>query len=205
MSDRGSTGLNPLLEAEELIQLGLEKCLGPPPYVLEIGFGRAELILDLAEKNPDRSFLGVEVSRKRVVKAGRRAEKRGIANVRLLNAPAEFVLDRVLPQASIHECWINCPDPWPKKRHYKRRLIQAPFVERLVHALAPGAILHLCTDHENYAGWIDDVLREQSGLENLHEPLPWSANRPERNPTAYELEWLAEGRVIVYFEYRRRA
>ncbi len=185
------------------MRLGLEKCVGEAPVVLEIGFGRAELILDLAEQHAATPFLGVEVSRKRVIKAGRRVEKRGLANVRLLNAPAEYLLERVLPPACVSECWINCPDPWPKKRHFKRRLIQKPLVEKLACALVPGGVLHLSTDHEGYAGWIDAVLLAARGLENLHQPRPWSAERPARGLTAYEREWLEEGRSLVYFDYRR--
>ncbi len=196
--------LSPLLEAEQLIQDGLAKCLGSPRIVLEIGFGRAELIMEQAEAHPDRVYLGIEVSRKRVVKAGRRIEKRGLTNIRLVNSTAEFVLDRALPEACVSECWINCPDPWPKKRHFKRRFIQKPMVERLTRVLAPGGILHLSTDHEGYAGWIDAALLSAPGLENLHQPCPWSGQPPARGRTAYETEWLAEGRSIVYFDYVRR-
>lgn len=205
MPDLDTTGLTALLEAEELLQLGPEKCVGQGPLVLEIGFGRAELIMDQAEQSSEQRFLGVEVSRKRVIKAARRVQKRGIGNVRLICAPAEYLLERALPPACVHECWINCPDPWPKKRHFKRRLIQEPLIELLTRALRPGALLHLSTDHEGYAGWIDERLGRAQGLENLHHPRPWSGQRPARGQTAYEAEWLAEGRSIVYFDYRRQA
>jgi tRNA (guanine-N7-)-methyltransferase len=177
--------------------------LGSPSIVLEIGFGRAELIMDLAEAAPERRFLGVEVSRKRVVKAGRRIVKRGLRNCFLMHAPAEYLLERVLPAGCVEECWICCPDPWPKKRHFKRRLIQGAFLERLVAALAPGAPLHIATDHPGYADWITEVMREAKGLENLHAPAAFSRERPDRRLTAYEAEWLEEGRSMAYFDYRR--
>ena len=170
--------------------------------VLELGFGRGELLLDLAEQNPKRAFVGVEISRKRVEKVARRAEKRELANIFLLHAPAQFALERVLPPECVEECWINCPDPWPKKRHWRRRLVQGPFVELLARALAPDAVLHIATDHEGYRDWIAEVMAAQSSFLNTHA-TPWSESRPERRETAYEAEWRAEGRAIAYFDYRR--
>ena len=204
MSDSNLPALEPLLEAEALRELGLEKCVGAPPIVLEIGFGRAELIMDLAEARRERGFLGVEVSRKRVEKAGRRVARRGLANVRLVHAPAEYLLERVLPPECVDECWICCPDPWPKKRHHRRRLISPAFLTRLTRALAPAARLHVSTDHPGYREWIAEALAPCPGLENLHAPQPWSLEPPERPQTAYEAEWRAEGRSIVYFDYRKQ-
>jgi tRNA (guanine-N7-)-methyltransferase len=192
------------LEAEALGEAGLEACFGERPVVLELGFGRAELIQALATADPARGYLGVEVSRKRVAKAARRMGKAGLENVRVVHANAEFVVERALPEASICECWINFSDPWPKKRHFRRRLFQPEFVEGLCVVLAPGAVLHAATDHAGYALWIDDVLRGASRLENLAAPRQWTGSAPARPTTAYEAEWLAEGRRIAYFEYRRR-
>ena len=203
MSDPSPARLKSILEAESLREHGLERCLGGSPVVLEIGFGRAELIIELAAAEPKRRFLGVEVSRKRVQKAGQRVERRELENVQLVNAPAEYLLERVLPAICIEECWINCPDPWPKKRHHKRRLIRPPFLRLLARTLVPGAVVHLSTDHSGYRDWIDEALCEVGELRNLHAPDPWSAEAPDRPQTAYELEWLAEGRSLAYFDYRR--
>jgi tRNA (guanine-N7-)-methyltransferase len=196
--------LGPCIEAEQLRALGPHALLGHASLVLEIGFGRAELLMDLAEAAPGRAFLGVEISRKRVVKAARRVQRRGLTNCFLLHAPAQYALERVLPPGCAVECWINCPDPWPKKRHFKRRLIQPAFVALLVRVLAPGARLHIATDHPGYAEWIAQVLSEAPGLENLHAPAPFSSRAPPRRLTAYEQEWLAEGRAMAYFDYRRQ-
>jgi tRNA (guanine-N7-)-methyltransferase len=170
--------------------------------VLELGFGRGELLLDLAEANPERSYVGVEIRRARVEKVAKRAEKRGIANVLLLHAPAEYALERVLPEGCVDECWINCPDPWPKKRHWRRRLIQAPFVALLARAMAKGAILHIATDHPGYRDWIAEVMAGQGAFVSLHA-TPWSESPPPRRETAYEAEWRAEGRTLAYFDYRQ--
>ena len=204
MSGSADAGLSVALEGEALRAAGLDACFGGRPVVLEVGFGRAELILALAQADPARGYLGVEVSRRRVAKAARRAEKAGIENVRLVHANAEFMVERVLPASSIRECWINFSDPWPKKRHFKRRLFQPEFVARLCTVLEPGAPLHAATDHTGYAAWIDGVLAGAPGLENLQAPRHWSETAPARPVTAYEAEWLAEGRHIAYFEYRRK-
>ena len=193
----------PVVSGEELRAHGAAEVLGAPRIVLELGFGRGELLLDLAEAEPKRAFLGVEISRKRVLKVERRAERRGVANVFLLHAPAEYALERALPPGIVEECWINCPDPWPKKRHWRRRLIQAPLVALLAGALAPGALLHISTDHPGYRDWIAEVLAQQSAFANLHAPAAWSDSPPARRETAYESEWRAEGRAIAYFDYRR--
>lgn len=204
MSDPSDAGLNVALEAEALREAGLAACFGARPVVLELGFGRAELIQQLAAADPARGYLGVEVSRKRVAKAARRMARAGIANARVVHATAEFVVERALRDASICECWINFSDPWPKKRHFGRRLFQPAFVKHLAAVLEPGARLHAATDHPGYALWIDDVLRGEEDLENLHAPRCWSESAPSRPRTAYEEAWLAEGRRIAYFEYRKR-
>jgi tRNA (guanine-N7-)-methyltransferase len=203
VSDPHPAALEPVVAAETLRERGLRACLGADRVVLELGFGRAELLLELASSNPGRVYLGVEVSRKRVLKAGKRAARHEIGNVFMIHAPAEYVLERVLPAGCVEECWVNCPDPWPKKRHWRRRLVQAPLVEKLARALVPGALLHISTDHEGYRDWIADVLAKQSAFENLHAPAAFSATRPERRETAYEAEWRAEGRTMAYFDYRR--
>ncbi len=200
----GPPSPDPCLEAEQLRVLGVERCVGLPPIVLEIGFGRAELILGLAAESPERSFLGIEVSRKRVAKAARRSLRQELRNIRLVHSSAEYVIERALPEGCVGECWINCPDPWPKKRHHRRRLIQPDFLSTLARVLAGDGLLHISTDHRGYAEWIATALPRASELANLHAPKPWSDKRPDRSETAYEAEWREEGRAIVYFDYRKR-
>ena len=192
-----------LVEAEALRERGLLEVVGAPPVVLEIGFGRAELLMEFAPARPECTFLGVEVSRKRADKAARRIRRAGIENVRVVHATAEYLLERALPERALAEVWINFPDPWPKKRHHKRRLIRPEVVPWLVRALEPGARLHLATDHPGYAEQIAEVLAAAPALSNLHAPERWSTVAPERRRTAYEEEFLAEGRPIAYFEYQR--
>lgn len=174
----------------------------PPGCVLEIGFGRGEFLMDLARHHPEVCHLGVDVSYKRVLKMARRLARSELENVRLVEASAERVLEE-LPAASVCEAWINFPDPWPKKRHQRRRLLQSGFARELARRLAPGAALHVATDHVDYARQIDAVLSSELSLENRAAPARWLPEVSGRVPTAYEIEWRSEGRSLHFFEYRR--
>lgn len=172
--------------------------------VIEIGFGRGEFLLDLASAEPRVPHVGVEYSTKRVLKMARRLARLGLRNVRLVDAMAETLVRDVVVPGSVRDFWINFPDPWPKKRHHRRRLLQAGFVRVLAERLLVEGRLHVATDHEGYAEAIDAVLSAEPSLENVLAPAPFVRDVPGRRPTAYELEWRAEGRPMHFFEYRRR-
>jgi tRNA (guanine-N7-)-methyltransferase len=195
---------------EELRELGLEKLyapeLGPPlRLVVDVGFGRGEFLMELASRDPTTAFLGIEYSFKRVLKMARRLARSDLVNVRLIEATAELVVGERLPEASVTRFWINFPDPWPKKRHHRRRLIQPRFVRALARCLADGGELHVATDHADYAEWIDEVLAAEPGLENACAPERFRRSVEDRPTTAYELEWRAEGHSFWFFCYRRRS
>ncbi len=171
--------------------------------VLEIGFGRGEFLIDLAARAPDVAHVGVEISRKRVLKQARRLAKCEIANVRLIHGTGEQALADLFGPGVLEAVWINFSDPWPKKRHHRRRLVQAPLVAAVANRLVPGGVLHVATDDVPYAEHIAEVLAAASELENAFAPARWLADVPGRSPTAYELEWRAEGRPLHFFAYRR--
>jgi len=193
---------------EQLEAAGLEKLFAPrlePPLrlVVDLGFGRGEFLLELACQEPEMAFLGVEVSMKRVLKMARRLARTDVVNLRLVEATAQEVVQERLPEASVACFWINFPDPWPKKRHHRRRLVQPDFVRALAQRLAPGGVVNLATDHEGYAEQAAAVLAGEPLLENLFAPDPFRSEAGDRPPTGYELEWLAEGRSFHFFSYRR--
>ena len=177
----------------------------PLRIVLEIGFGRGEFQLDLAQSAPDVAHVGVEISRKRVLKQARRLAKSEIANVRLVHGTGEQAVAELFGPRSLEAVWINFSDPWPKKRHHRRRLVQAPLVAAIADRLVPGGRLHVATDDVPYAEHIDAVLAAEPHLENAFAPLRWLPEVEGRTPTAYELEWRAEGRPLHFFANRRRA
>jgi len=175
----------------------------PLRLVLEIGFGRGEFLVELARSAPAVAHLGVEISWKRVLRLARRLARSELRNIRLLNAPGERVVAELLAPASLEAAWINFSDPWPKRRHQRRRLIQPPLVAALADRLAPGGVLHVATDERAYAEHIDAVLGAEPRLENAYAPERWLREVPGRTPTAYEREWRAEGRALHFWAYRR--
>jgi tRNA (guanine-N7-)-methyltransferase len=173
------------------------------PLVVEIGFGRGEFLIGLAEENPEQAFVGIEYSRKRTLKMARRVARLGLRNVALVEAPAEDVLRDALPDASVSCFWLNFPDPWPKKRHHRRRFIQIGTLGRISRCLAPEGLLRIATDDPGYAEWIDEHLSAAPDLENCYAPERWRREAPGRTLTAYEQKWRAQGRSFYFFEYRR--
>ena len=173
------------------------------PMVVEIGFGRGEFLRNLAENRPDVAHVGVDVSFRRVLKMARRLARSGIRNIRLIEASGEEVVRELLPESAVETFWINFADPWPKKRHHRRRLIQSPFLHDLALRLQPGGRVEISTDHEGYGEWIDQRLAAEPLLENAHAPERFLREVPGRPRTAYQLEWLREGRPLRFWTYRR--
>jgi len=134
---------------------------------IEIGFGNGDNLLALAAAHPARDFLGVEVHRPGVGRLLLGLEERRLANVRVICHDAVEVFERQIAPQSVHEILILFPDPWPKKRHHKRRLIQRPFAELAVSRLTHGGVLRLATDWQPYALEMLATLMATPGLENL--------------------------------------
>ncbi len=194
---------------EDVKEKGWEALFAPdlvPPFplVVEIGFGRGEFLIDLATEAPGTAFVGVELSHKRVTKMARRLARMELGNVRLVEARGEDVVEELLAPGSVAAFWINFSDPWPKKRHHRRRLVQRSLVHAIAQRLAPDGVLQVATDDPGYAEWIDEILREEPLLENANAPEPYRREGPGRVRTAYELEWRAKGRVPCFWTYRPR-
>lgn len=167
--------------------LDLNRLFGrPAPRVIEIGFGNGENILTLAAAHPERDYLGIEVHRPGIGRVLLALEERPLANLRISNHDAVEVLERQIAPQSIDEVLILFPDPWPKKRHNKRRLIQPPFAELVADRLKPGGVLRLATDWRPYAEHMLEVLNGCAQLVNL-SPDRTFVPRPEaRIPTRFE-------------------
>ena len=137
------------------------------PRALEIGFGNGENLLALAVAHPERDFIGVEVHRAGVGHLLLRAEEAGLTNLRVICHDAVEVLERHIAPGSLDEVLVLFPDPWHKKRHHKRRLVQPAFVDLVVSRLRPGGRLQLATDWEPYAQQMLEVLSACPALRNL--------------------------------------
>ena len=175
------------------------------PVIAEIGFGNGEATWRMAQSSPDENFLGIEVHRAGVGRLLLALEKRGIDNVRVACVDAvDFLRLRVAPH-SLAGVRIYFPDPWPKKRHHKRRLVQPAFVALLAARMKEGAILHLATDWAPYAEHMLDVLNAAQAFENL-APGGRESPRPEWRPrTKYERRGERLGHQMFDLVFRRRA
>lgn len=168
------------------------------PLVLEIGSGMGETTSQLAAAQPEVNYLAVEVYKPGLAQLLLRAEQLGISNLRLLRGDAIVLLQEHLEPASLAEVRIYFPDPWPKKRHHKRRLVQPAAIELIASRLIPGGVLHLATDWENYSEQMLEVCEAVPQLRNRHADTPgrW-APRPEWRPvTKFENRAHEEGREI---------
>ena len=128
------------------------------PLTLEIGFGNGDSLATMAAQNPASDFIGIEVHRPGIGHLLLELERQGITNVRVFTADAIEVLDHSIPDNSLNRVLLFFPDPWPKKRHHKRRIVRAGFVENLARKLVAGGILHMATDWEDYAEHMLEVM-----------------------------------------------
>jgi len=170
------------------------------PVVLEIGFGNGETLVEQAATAPELDFLGIEVHEPGVGHCLLKARDAGISNLRLIMHDAIEVLFRQVPSRSVQRINIYFPDPWPKKRHHKRRLIQPAFLELIHSKLQPGGALHIATDWANYAEHIDELFAD-SVLFNCQERREHGGEAPlDRPQTKFERRGLKKGHRI--FDWR---
>ncbi len=154
--------------------------------VLDVGFGDGEALLTSAANHPELDYLGVEVHEPGIGHLLLLLEKAGLTNVRLIARDAVEVVPELLPDGCLTAANLFFPDPWPKKRHHKRRLVQAPFIGELARALEPGGLLHIATDWADYVRHTHDVVGQcplfaAAGEESLHDDP-----RAFRPPTKFE-------------------
>ena len=172
------------------------------PKVVEIGFGMGGATADIAQARPDTDYLGVEVHGPGVGSLLKLVEERQLGNVRVIQHDAVEVFTHMLAPASLDGVHVFFPDPWHKKRHNKRRLIQPPFVALLASRIKPGGYLHLATDWEDYAIQMLEVLSQEATLENTAEGY---APRPDyRSLTKFEQRGLRLGHGVWDLVFRKR-
>ncbi|KAF0285023.1 tRNA (guanosine(46)-N7)-methyltransferase TrmB [Spiribacter sp. SSL99] len=152
----------------------------PAPLVLDIGFGDGDALAEIAAAHPDRNYLGVEVYRTGTGRLLRRIESEGLTNLRVLLADASELLRDGLAPVSLAGVQLFFPDPWTKKRHHKRRIVQAEWLARVADRLQPGGFLHMATDWADYAEWMLSLSDAEPRLENPYGGYaPDAGDRPE--------------------------
>jgi tRNA (guanine-N7-)-methyltransferase len=172
------------------------------PLVVEIGFGMGQATAQIAQTLPGTDFLGIEVHTPGVGALLKLIDEQQLGNVRIVQHDAVEVLEHMIAPSSLAGVHVFFPDPWHKKKHNKRRLIQAPFVAKLVTRLAPGGYLHCATDWQPYAEQMLEVLSAEPGLRNTAEGY---APKPEYRPlTKFENRGLKLGHGVWDLVFLKR-
>jgi len=201
MSDRQKNALHALLPrfgrefTPQLLNLG-HHFGRSAPTVLEIGFGMGQSLARLANDHPDMDFLGIEVHEPGLGSLLATMQEQHIDNIRVMCHDAVEILQHCIADNSFYAVNIFFPDPWPKKRHHKRRLIQTKFVDTLVSKMAPQAQLHIATDWQPYAEWIDAILAAHPKLTRSAKPALFA-----RTTTKFEQRGLKLGHDVYEFLY----
>lgn len=171
------------------------------PRILEIGFGMGETTATIAAAHPENDYLGIEVHTPGVGSLLKEIGERELSNVRIIQHDAVEVLHNMIAPGSFDGTHVFFPDPWPKKRHHKRRLLQGPLVALLASRLKPGAYLHAATDWQEYAEQILDVFSHEPTLKNTADGF---APRPDYRPqTKFETRGLRLGHGVWDIIFRR--
>lgn len=172
------------------------------PRHLEIGFGMGGALLEMARTHPENDYLGIEVHLPGVGQLLLNLQEMEITNVRIDHRDAVEVLER-LPAQSLDRVYLFFPDPWPKQRHHKRRLVQAAFVEKLRRVLRPGGLFHAATDWHDYARHMLAVMEAADGFINRAGSNKFHPRPAERPFTKFEQRGLQRGHEVMDLLYDR--
>ncbi|MDT0321298.1 tRNA (guanosine(46)-N7)-methyltransferase TrmB [Streptomyces millisiae] len=192
------------VEVDGDARLDLAALFGGLPVVLEIGFGMGEATVEMAAADPGIGILAVDVHTPGQGNLLRLAERAGLTNVRVANGDAIILLREMIAPGALAGIRVFFPDPWPKKRHHKRRIVQPEFVELAASRLRPGGLLHCATDWEPYAERMLEVLSASPSLVNAVSSGGFAPDRAGGRPlTRFERQGLAKGHVVRDLLFRR--
>lgn len=192
--DRYALPFNPLNVSEKKIISFYEVFGNKNETVIEIGFGNGDAFLKTAKKNMDKNYLGFEVYLNGFASCITSASEMGLSNVKLMRADVHEILENCIENNSVSAFNIYFPDPWPKKKHHKRRLINKEFVELLSQKLICGGTVHFATDIEDYANEALEILTSSPGLINKYSTF--APDNEGREHSVFEQKGILEGRTI---------
>ena len=173
------------------------------PTILEIGFGSGEVLARLAADHPESNYLGIEVHRPGIGCLLLQLEQAGLTNMRLMVADAAIVLRQHLALEGLDQVYLFFPDPWPKKRHHKRRLVQPEFAAAVAKVLRPGGLFYLATDWADYANHMLVVMMQAPGFVNTAKDARFTP-RPEWRPqTRFEIRGRSQGHPVWDLAFAR--
>ena len=173
------------LEREEI-------CRGDRPLEVDLGCGDGSFLMEMAREFPERDFLGVERLLGRVRKVCKKITRRQLENARVLRLDSRYVVEWLLPEGSVSRLHLLCPDPWPKLRHNRRRVMQLTFLEAVRRALVPGGEFLFMTDHEEYFQWAVEKVADFGEF----EVLEWTESTFFYPKTDFQQQWESEGKSM---------
>ncbi len=168
---------------------------------LEIGFGEGDFLIEMAKKETEWNFIGIEIKRKRFKKAVKRLERENLQNVKFLLMDAKIAVEEIFSPNTFSKVYINFPDPWPKDRQKKHRIINPKFLVRLSNIMKPLAALEIASDHEDYISHILEVFENMEIFKSEFHSPAYVNRLPYRPITKYEMEFREEGREIYYLRF----
>lgn len=169
------------------------------PLEVDLGCGDGSFLMEMAAHYPERDFLGVERLLGRVRKVCRKATRRGLDNARVLRLDSRYVVEWLLPEAQVSRLHLLCPDPWPKVRHHRRRLVQVDFLEAVRRVLIPGGEFLFMTDHQEYFEWVEEKVAEFGKFELLE----WTEETFFYPKTDFQQLWESEGKAMWRLRCRK--
>lgn len=175
------------------------------PLALEIGSGTGDFMASMARLRPDYNYIAIDYYNKGCLKTCKRLDAQEIDNVRVVRDEARSFMVRCLPQSSLSAVFINCPDPWPKLRHRKRRLVNREFIHFVSDFMLPEADLFFATDFEDYGLDVAHFMPELTGFENRLHPDLFRHELEGYPLSKYMLKFMAEGKQIHFVNYRKRS
>lgn len=171
--------------------------------VLELGAGSGEFALEWLERNPTVNYLALEIKGERISKILRGIDKKNLEQLKILPINFKWILLEILPEHFFDMVVINFPDPWPKRRHWKHRLVDVDFPEKLKYLMRPGAVVHLATDYGPYARRILSIFRKNPSFEAVFPGPGYLRERPQNFPTTkFEILHLKDKKRSYYQQWR---
>ena len=172
---------------------------GDRPLEIDLGCGDGSFLIDLAKHHPERDFIGVERLLGRCKKVAKRIKRAELDNAKILRLDSKYVVEWLLPPASMSRIHLLCPDQWPKVKHNRRRLVQQGFLEEVKTVLEPGGEFIFMTDHEEYFEWGSERIHASK----LFEILPWADDDFFYPKTDFQIQWEAEGKSMHRIRCRK--
>jgi len=173
------------------------------PVALEIGSGMGDFVAQMAVLHPDWNFIAIDYYNKGCLKTCKRIDKAGLENVRVVRDEARSFLERCIQRGSLRAVIINCPDPWPKQRHRKRRLVNTDFVGFLAGFMRPGADFYFATDFVDYGLDVAGLMPQVEVFANVLAPDHYRHKLEGYPLSKYMLKFMGEGKQIYFVHYRR--